>query len=194
MSPPARCNALQGGLLRDTEAVFTGENYGRGPTRSAGESIRAPLWIYGYASVTSPSGNPVPTNSLLWGMIRLPTKAAKESQDIVHRDGVFVCGPVTAPYSSLTSRPGCVDVRAVSATSFCGPSCLLRFRVPDGLGGRRERIGCSELRVGDLLLVRCSIAQPKAPTNVFHFHPDLQQVVQSENPGRPGCLDQVLIA
>ncbi len=146
VSPCAVQRTARGPTARYGSGVHR-ENCGRGPTRSAGESIRAPLWIYGYASVTSPSGNPVPTNSLLWGMIRFPTKAAKESQDIVHRNGVFVCGPVTAPYSSLTSRPGCGDVRAVSATSFCGPSCLLRFRVPDGLGGRRERIGCSEPRV-----------------------------------------------
>lgn len=110
------------------------------------------------------------------------------------RNGVYRenCGRrplVTAPYSSLTSRPGCGDTRTASPTSFCGPSCLLRFRVPDGLGEGRERIGCLELRVDDLFLVRCSTAQPRAPTNVFHFHPDLQQVVQSENPGRPGCLD-----
>jgi len=107
----------------------------------------------------------------------------------VHRDRDFACGPVTAPYSSLASRLGCGDVRAVSATSFCGPSCLLRFRVPDGPGQGRERIGCSGLRVDALLLVRCPLAQPGAPTHVFHFPPDLQHVVQSEDPGRAGCLD-----
>ncbi len=66
VSPCAVQRTARGPTARYGSGVHR-ENCGRGPTRSAGESIRAPLWIHGYASVTSPSGNPAPTNSLLWG-------------------------------------------------------------------------------------------------------------------------------